>query len=408
MALPTPPYFVYPFGEGGNQLTPVPQPNQGSGSVSYFQGFGPNYSIPPGTTGSLPVPREQMNQLFNDLGTAVQAIQQWGVPIFITAAQNISGAFPYSMFAFAAYDDLAGSIGPRVYQSTVNTNTALPSPGTLPYANAGWRMMDFNANKMIFDNVTVTSAVTTYGSGAAVYWNGTAFDLAQANGGLKANMIGIYDKSFNRVYGTGSYYPSSNLSQSGGLTLLVAGQPCYLSPTTPGLVTATISPIIVGVADSTTSCYMNIQTNLGNSVSAIARFSLSTSPFAPTGGGSGSTTVIPFGTSQYNIGFTASGSTAYTFTATVAGYYFVTLSAYVTTGSTGTAPRIAIRKNGTNTGVITVSSTTASGTQQVSDIVQLAIGDHLDFAVILDIASTITLTSPDTTQTFFTAQLISN
>ena len=403
MALPTPPYFVYPFAVGATgNLASVPLGPTGGGTVTYNQGFQPGYSIPPGTSGSLPVPRTQMNQLFNDLQTAMQSVQQWGLSPFINAAQNVSANFPYSQFAQFLYDDGSSGAGARIFASTVagyNTNAVtVPCAASKPYTTVGFRMLDFNANKMIFDNVStspgVTSAVTTYGSGCAVYFNGTHFDIAQATGGAPARMIGIYDAAFDRVYGTGSYYAGTYLGQSGGLSGLTAGSACFLSTATPGLITSTWSPVRVGMADSATSCYMNLQT----SQQQIVRAHLSTGYTASTSVPLYFDTADVYVGSGYTPGSTGTGSS---YTPPVAGNYRITVTV---TGSTS-GQRVFLNVAGTavsSSNIAGISSVTAAVV--LTDIVYLNGSQAVTFTV--SNANALNGASGSAAFTYFSAELL--
>lgn len=117
-------YFVYPFANTGDK-TPIPEPTQGGGQVSYNQGWGPYYQLDLLTDpNALPIPRDQSNQLYYDITLAIQQYQQNGIPDFITTADNLGSPFAYPKYAQVRYDD--GS-GVKVYENQVAGNTALPS-----------------------------------------------------------------------------------------------------------------------------------------------------------------------------------------------------------------------------------------------------------------------------------------
>jgi len=119
----TVPYILYPFAYAGD-LTSVPTTVQVDGSISYPQGYGPNYELDPTTNPSaLDVERRKMNQLLNDITTVIQQYQQFSVPDFITSAMNGGTAFSYSKDARVRYSGL-------VYVSLVNSNTTDPTNTT--------------------------------------------------------------------------------------------------------------------------------------------------------------------------------------------------------------------------------------------------------------------------------------
>src|SRR5277367_2748250 len=107
-------YFGTPFGEDGS-LTTVPDAPQGNGSVSYNQGYGILYGTPV-SSGGFNISRAQMNQIFNDITTAVQQYQQNGIPPFITTTMNGGTPYSYSQYAMV----LSGGVA---YQSNTNSNT---------------------------------------------------------------------------------------------------------------------------------------------------------------------------------------------------------------------------------------------------------------------------------------------
>lgn len=120
----TRPYFKFTFGIDGDLVT-VPQMVQPDGSVSYQEGFGPDYELEYGVNpDALPVPRAQTNQLYNDLTAAVQQLQQNGFNLFISSADNGGTAFSYGLGTIVYFTD--GSF----YQSSIASNTNIPGDGS--------------------------------------------------------------------------------------------------------------------------------------------------------------------------------------------------------------------------------------------------------------------------------------
>lgn len=110
-------YFDTPFASSGS-VTPVPDPIQGSGSVSYTQGYGSLYSTPV-ASGGLDFPRTSHNQILLDITSAIQFQQQNTVAPFITSTMN--GGSPYSYPANAVV--LKSGV---IYQSLVGSNADTP------------------------------------------------------------------------------------------------------------------------------------------------------------------------------------------------------------------------------------------------------------------------------------------
>ncbi len=85
-------YFDTPFAVDGD-LNTIPDAAQPSGTVSYTLGFPIGYSTPVGS-GGFNVPRTSINQVLNDITTALQQYQQTGIPPFITTSMNGGSPFP--------------------------------------------------------------------------------------------------------------------------------------------------------------------------------------------------------------------------------------------------------------------------------------------------------------------------
>lgn len=134
-------YFDIPFAENGD-LNPIPDPTQPGGTVSYNQGFPVGYSTPV-ASGGLLVPRTAFNQVLNDITTAIQAIQQTGVPPYFAYISSNGG---YVKYARVLYSD------GHVYQSLKNSNVATP-------ANDGvnWTLFDASAQR-----IKLTGDITYY------------------------------------------------------------------------------------------------------------------------------------------------------------------------------------------------------------------------------------------------------
>jgi len=136
MAIITNKFFKSPFAVVGD-VAPIPDVIQPSGAVSYPQGYTVDYELNPGTNpGAKNVPRLEFNQVLLDTTRSCQQYQVWGVPNFITTADNLGVPYPYDKNARALYDD--GVNGARAYISLVNANTSLPTDQTK------WLLDDLN------------------------------------------------------------------------------------------------------------------------------------------------------------------------------------------------------------------------------------------------------------------------
>lgn len=137
-------YFDTIFAVDGD-LSPIPDPAQPSGTLSYQQGFPITYSTPV-ASGGINVPRVGFNQLFFDVTAALQQYQQNGIPPFITTAMNGGTPFSYTKYAQVLKSGIA-------YQSLVNGNTDTP-----PSAN--WAVLGAISAALANCKLVYTSATT--------------------------------------------------------------------------------------------------------------------------------------------------------------------------------------------------------------------------------------------------------
>lgn len=111
-------FIRFPWATTGDRAE-VPFGTDPGGSVSYSQGFGPDYEIAPGDPGWKPVPREETNGLYYDLTDNLRQYQLNGAPDWHPAADNGGVAISYPVNAVVRYNDL-------LYRSIAANNTATP------------------------------------------------------------------------------------------------------------------------------------------------------------------------------------------------------------------------------------------------------------------------------------------
>lgn len=123
-------YIIDPFAVAGDQ-TVIPFPTQGDGSVSFDQGFGPDYSLELVTyPAAKATPRSGLNYLFNVITTELQQYQQVGIPNFITTSDNGGTPFPYRNGIIVVHSD-------TIYRSLCDNNTDTPP-------TAQWQPVNIN------------------------------------------------------------------------------------------------------------------------------------------------------------------------------------------------------------------------------------------------------------------------
>lgn len=124
-------FFKNPFAIIGTRAA-IPAADPGTGEVNYPTGFPAPYQLPKTDPLSRNIPRDQTNQLYFDITSALQELQGHGVPDFITTALNEGVPYSYSIGDRVRYDDGTAT---RVYESLTNANTALPTVA------ASWRLV---------------------------------------------------------------------------------------------------------------------------------------------------------------------------------------------------------------------------------------------------------------------------
>lgn len=166
-------FFATPFATSGD-TTAIPTTVQGDGSVSFPQGYGPDYEENPATPGVLYPERPKMNYLFNVITGAINIIQVHGFPDFITSSANGGSPYSYDINSYVRYTD------GNVYVSLVNSNTALPTDATK------WGL--FNPFPGAFQTGdTMIWEDTTLRTGGWVWSNGTTVGDASSNATGRAN-----------------------------------------------------------------------------------------------------------------------------------------------------------------------------------------------------------------------------
>jgi hypothetical protein len=246
-------YFGIPFATSGDKVT-VPVDSQPTGSVSYTDGFGPDYELDPAVDpAAKDVPRDETNQLFFDTTNAIKEYQEFGTPDYIDPALNGSVAFSYAQYARVKWTDGA------VYESRVGANTSTPADLTK------WRKLTENVE---FVAIITTAFEASVANGEAVYWDSanSRFDEAVADGTTKQNVVGFADVTNGRVILAGLY--------AGQLAGLTPGAVYYLSGVTPGAITTVASQysVVVGIAKSATDMFVGVVNRTSLQVATPAQF----------------------------------------------------------------------------------------------------------------------------------------
>jgi len=133
-------YFDVPFAFAGD-VTPIPDPLQTGGTVSFTEGWNFNYQRDLSTDPAAePIDRSTMNWLLLQITQALQAIQNAGVPEFITAAQNGGASFPYGKGTPVLWS-ASGNAPFGKYVSLTAGNTNTPSASDPQGLTTGWQLV---------------------------------------------------------------------------------------------------------------------------------------------------------------------------------------------------------------------------------------------------------------------------
>lgn len=186
-------YFDTPFGIDG-ELVVIPDGVQVDGSVSYTQGWTVNYTLPSSNPSYKFMPWGQFNQLFYDITSATQYLQQNDAPAFITTTMN--GGSPYSYPKYARVN-LAGVN----YISLQNSNTDTP-PSSKWAISFGAVSGTFNIGHVAVFNDTVGTLVD--GGPLVNYTLPKATTLALGGVIVDGTTIGVNGSGVISVIGLGT------------------------------------------------------------------------------------------------------------------------------------------------------------------------------------------------------------
>lgn len=177
-------YFDVPFAFSGDKTT-IPDPLQSGGTVSFTEGWNYNYQRNLSTDpAALPIDRSTTNYLFYVITQALQALQQTGVPEFITAAQNGGTAFPYAASAVVLYS-ASGSAPFNKFVSLAANNTNTPSIADPLGTTTGWQI--------VADPIATSAQAAAGTSGTTIM---TPATVAQQDA-LRALLAGSSSQVFN-------------------------------------------------------------------------------------------------------------------------------------------------------------------------------------------------------------------
>jgi hypothetical protein len=262
-------YYEDAFAVTGDRTT-IPNDTQPSGSVSYEQGFGPDYQKDLATEPSAkPFPRDQYNQFCYDVTDNLQGYQQWGAPLFIPSMTSAPATFPYAVGVIVRYDDGGGD---KLYQSIVPNNTELPTD-TLSWQEVSIVDNSFYIYTDNFDPGVDDGDVVAFSSVTET------FEQAIAGNAILENAIGVAEPSKNRIQILGISTLFSGLTP---------GVEYFLSSSSAGAITTVassgVTQVIFGYAISSAQLLIRVQKEITPTAKyGIVTFGATTTQSLPTG-----------------------------------------------------------------------------------------------------------------------------
>jgi len=195
-------YPFYPFAVSGDRATVANTTSDGS--VSYQDGYGPDYQLNIDTNPSaLPIERTKMNQIFYDVFTNIQQYWQNSVPNFITSALNGGSAFSYGQGVRVLWTD------GFIYESLKTSNTDTPATTT------SWKLVNSGGSQVIWCG-------TATGTANSLTLSPAIAPPAYIAGQIFTAIIGTTNTS-GTVVGNVSGLGTLNVLKSNGAALVALG-----------------------------------------------------------------------------------------------------------------------------------------------------------------------------------------
>lgn len=204
--------FAIPFAQAGDKAA-VPDALQPDGSVSYTAGFGPDYELDKDVdpVNAKDVPRDQTNQLFNDLTGAVGEVQLLGY------AEWSADLSPYPLNARTYLAD-------KVWRSTVAVNNG--TPGVDPE----WEDVSENAENLL-DSVRVNVASASTVDLVALAPD-TRYIQITGDATINSFVIGNGQKYFVSFSGSPTLTNGASLDTNTGQNIgITPGESCVIAAT---------------------------------------------------------------------------------------------------------------------------------------------------------------------------------
>lgn len=235
-------YFDVPFAFSGDK-TSIPDPLQVGGTVSFTEGWNYNYQRNLSTDpAALPIDRSTTNWLFMQITQALQALQQAGVPEFITAANNGGSTFSYGKGSVVLWS-ASGNAPFTKYVNLTAGNTATPSASDPQGLTSGWQV--------VVDPISTAAQAGTGTDDASIM---TPLKVA-SQVALRALLAG----SSSQVFNVG---PATSLTHAPEASQVQANAFCYgVAGGTANALTVTLSPAPTALTDGMIICVRTVAAN---------------------------------------------------------------------------------------------------------------------------------------------------
>ncbi len=162
-------FFTTPFAALGDQ-TSFPIATDPGGSVTFQQGWGPDYALDQDTdSNAKPIDRASTNYLMYVITNALAALQRVGIPEWITPANNNGVALPYPKYAQVRYSATSPGVTFATYVSVVDNNTSVPGADSnwQPILSIAAQAADVNSNSPSSSLTVTPAALQAYAGNSA-------------------------------------------------------------------------------------------------------------------------------------------------------------------------------------------------------------------------------------------------
>ena len=167
-------FYLNTFAENGNKAT-IPDLPQADGSLSYDQGYGPDYDLQIGVNpDAKPIERNFFNQAMSDATNNIKCWQTRTYPDYVTAAENGGTPVVYPQGARVRFDIGGGNF--RSFESTQPTGTSTVPTDTLNWVQTSETAIIGTTGTRVRDNTALDNRYLVSGTAGTQIRNNSGLD----------------------------------------------------------------------------------------------------------------------------------------------------------------------------------------------------------------------------------------